>query len=127
REQCGERLDGSILGRAVEVDEHVATKNEVVAPRGEHGPDLQKIAASQEHLPPHAVVQAMQAFGAFEMSRAKLEVPAPKGILSVHPAGCPGQGALADIEGVNLETLRRKAAVEKRHRHRVRLFPRRAR
>ena len=127
RQQTHQHGEGAVLRGAVEVDQHIAAENHVVAFHSWQKTGGEQIALLKLHLPAHGIAQTISMRGRFEVTVAKPQFIAAKRILPVHRVPGPRQRARADIHGVDTKAVRRETGVEQGHRHRIRLFAGRGR
>ncbi len=114
--QALEHLEHLALGRLVKIDQQVAAEHEIEGRFTGQQARIQDIAHLQPHLLTNPLAQAITlAFFRVEMPLAKLDGLATKGILAVQRSLGPLHRQRADVQAVDLELMRRQAAIEQGH------------
>lgn len=126
-QQARQDLDDAVLRGAVEVDQHVSAKDDVVELHAWQKVGGNEIALLKLHLFSHCLGQLITLRCVLEVAVMERQLTAAKRILSVHRAPRLRQPARADVDGVDGKAVRWNARVEQRHGHRKGLFAARTR
>jgi hypothetical protein len=121
-----QQADRAVLGLAVEIDQHVAAKNEVIA-HGMRGEPFEQIRALEVHGALHGIGKLPALRRRMEIALAKRQRIAAKRIAAIDAARGRLDRGRTDVDRVDAELLVREARVEQRHCRRIRLLARRAR
>ena len=126
-QQALEHFEDALLGRHVEVDQQVATEHEVIQAIAAGQQRVEHIAYLQADLLAYPLVQAVAFVDHIEVTLAKTQLAAAKGIAAIH--GLPGLGhrAGADVHAIDQERPRRHTGIKQGHGQRIGLLARRAR
>ncbi|VVE72324.1 hypothetical protein PPN31119_04234 [Pandoraea pnomenusa] len=119
-----QRGNGTSLPIAVEVDQHVAEKDEVERTQPVDQCFVEQIPRVPAHLRAQGIDDAMMLADRREIPVAKLQGGGwtAKGIAAVDPRARHRERALADVQGIDGEFVGPEARIEQGHRHRIRLF-----